>query len=151
WYGFVKLPEGSAYRLPAGSHVVAEIHYRGTNERVVDGGRLGLSFEDNAPASAPSDIVLEADGDVPAGAASQRFRAATRLPVNSYVLAFRPDLQPGVTSIEVSARRTDGGTNVLLFAKDLSLDWPTPYVFKDPVLLRRGTELSVIIYYANDS
>ncbi|PWT86232.1 MAG: hypothetical protein C5B57_01485 [Blastocatellia bacterium] len=150
WYGFFKLPEGSAYRLRAGSHVVAEIHYQGTDERIVDRGRLGLSFADDVPASAPSDIVLDAEGDVPSGAASQRFRAAIRLPVDSYALALRPEIQRGVESIEVSARRPDGGTDVLLFAKDPSLDWPTPYIFKDPVLLRRGTELSVTAYSGND-
>ena len=38
WYGMARLPAGSAYRLPAGSHIVAEIHYRGANEAVEDRG-----------------------------------------------------------------------------------------------------------------
>ena len=45
-------------------------------------------------------------------------------------------------SIEVAARKPDGGTEILLFAQDLRLDWPTPYIFKDPVALPRGTEVS---------
>ena len=53
-----------------------------------------------------------------------------------------------MTSIEVSARKPDGGTDILLFAKDLPTDWPTPYIFTEPVLLRRGTTLSVTAYYA---
>ncbi len=61
----------------------------------------------------------------------------------------RPEVVPGVTSVEVSARRQDGGTDVLLFEKDIPLDWPTPFVFADPVILRRGTTLSVTAYYAN--
>ena len=44
WYGFVSLPKGLAYRLPAGSHIVAEIHYYGSKERVVEHGSLGLYF-----------------------------------------------------------------------------------------------------------
>ena len=31
----------------------------------------------------------------------------------------------GITSIEVSARRPDGGTEVLLFARNIPTDWPT--------------------------
>jgi hypothetical protein len=152
WYGFVKLPAGAAYRLPAASHIVAEIHYRGGSQPVVERGTLGLSFAENsATARAPSDIVLEAAGDVAAGVSSQRFRADTRLGADSSVLALRPEVQPGVKSIEVSARRPDGGTDILLFAKDPSLEWPTPYIFKDPVLLPRGTTVSVTVYYANDS
>jgi hypothetical protein len=55
-----------------------------------------------------------------------------------------------MTSIEVSARKPSGGTEILLFAKDLPIDWPTPYIFKDPVFLPGGTRLSVIAAYAND-
>ena len=37
----------------------------------------------------------------------------------------------------------DGGTEVLLFAKDPSSEWPTPFIFKSPVTLPAGTELYV--------
>jgi hypothetical protein len=128
---------------------VAEIHYRGTSERVVDRGTLGLFFAEQARPTAASDLVIEAEGEVPEGATARRVRAATRLTSDSCVLAMRPEAGPGVTTIEVSARRPDGGTEVLLFAKDIPLDWPTPYILKEPVLLRRGTDLSVTVYYAN--
>ena len=65
------------------------------------------------------------------------------------LLAMRPEVGPGVNSVEVSARRPDGGTDVLLFEKDIPLDWPTPYVFANPIVFRRGTALSVTAYYTN--
>jgi hypothetical protein len=145
WCGFVNLPKGSAYRLPAGSHIVAEIHYRGAKERVVEHGALGLFFADQPSPNLVSDLVLEAKDPVQPG----KFRIATRLAADTYALALRPELSAGVRSIEVSARKPDGGTEVMLFAKDLPMDWPTPYIFKDPVALPRGTELSVTAYYAN--
>jgi hypothetical protein len=43
----------------------------------------------------------------------------------------------------------DGGTQVLLFVKEPLQDFPTPYIFKEPVLLSKGTELTVTSYYAN--
>ncbi|MBZ5676504.1 MAG: hypothetical protein LAP61_19885 [Acidobacteriia bacterium] len=128
WYGFMSLPKETAYRLPPGSHVVAEIHYRGGKERVVEQGTLGLFFADQTAADLISDVVLE---------------NKTRLDADTYVVALRPDIQPGVKSIEVSARKPDGGTEVLLFAKDIPVDWPTPYILKEPVRLPRGTVLSV--------
>jgi hypothetical protein len=67
------------------------------------------------------------------------------------VLALRPEVRPGVTSIEVSARKPDGTTEVLLFAKDIPLEWPTPYLLKHPTLLRRGTDLIATAYYRNTS
>ncbi len=142
WYGFSSLPEGAAYRLPAGSHVVAEIHYRGAKERVVERGRLGLFFADKPAPNTVSSLVLEGKSD------SQKLRAESRLAADAYALALRPEIGAGVKSVEVSARKPDGGTEILLFAKDIPLDWPTPYVFKEPVLLRRGTVLSVTAYSA---
>jgi hypothetical protein len=142
WYGFVELPSGSAYRLPAGSHIAAEIHYRSAKERVIERGTLGLFFADKPAPNTVSDMVLDAKS----AATANRFRAETRLTADTYALALRPEISGGVKSIEVSARRPDGTIDVLLFAKDISLDWPTPYIFKEPILLRRGTVLTVTAY-----
>jgi hypothetical protein len=51
-----------------------------------------------------------------------------------------------VDSIEVSSRRPDGGTDILLYAKDLTIDWPAPFVFKEPVVLRKGATLTLTAY-----
>lgn len=147
WYGYMELPEDAVHMLPPGSHVVAEIHYRGAGEPVVDAGTLGLSFADDRTRQPVSDIVLTA---APAGAAG-RVRAETRLGADTRAIALRPEMSSSVTSIEVSARRPDGGTDILLFARDFDEHWPTPYIFTEPVLLRRGTVLAVTAYTAEDA
>jgi len=149
WYGVTTLPEETAYRVPAGSHVVVELHYRGTGVQVDDRGTLGLYFADTPPASRPSDLVLQATGDVPANTTAQKFRAATTLPADTYAIALRPDLPPGAQALEVTARTPDGGTQVLLFVKEPLQEWPTPYIFNEPVLLSKGTELAVTSYSTN--
>lgn len=160
WYGFASLPAGISYRLPAGSHIVAEIHYRNEGEPVVERGTLGLFFEEDATQKrgtksfssprkrglTPFFVVLDAKGD---GGQSNRMRASARLAGDTFVFALRPEVPAGVSSLEVSARSPSGATDVLLFAKGLSTDWPTPFILKEPVLLRRGTTLSVTAYYAN--
>jgi hypothetical protein len=149
WYGFMSLPKGTAFRLPAGAHIVADIYYRGAKERVVDRGTLGLFFADSSAANTVSDLVLEAKGQVPAATSSQRFRSETRLAEDTVMLALRPEISPGAQSIEVSARKPDGETEVLLYAKDFPLDWPSPYILKAPVALPHGALLSVTAYYGN--
>jgi hypothetical protein len=146
WYGFVKLPGGVVARLPANSRIVADIHYRGTNEPVVDRGTLGLFFDEARRPTLSSDLVLDARNIAPAGAAVQTLRAATRIATDTHVWALRPDLVPGVTSIEVSARTPDGGTEILLLARNPAIEWPTPYIMKTPRLLRKGTEVSVVAH-----
>jgi hypothetical protein len=129
----------------------AEIHHRGAAERVVDHGTLGLFFADQPVPSQVSDLVLQANVDVSGGVAAQPVHTELRVAEDTYALAMRIEITAGVKSVEVAARRLDGGTEILLFAKDLPLDWPTPYIFKAPVLLRKGTRLSVIASYANDA
>jgi hypothetical protein len=131
--------------LPAKSHIVAEIHYRGTDEPVMERGTLGLYFAAQPAPSTVSDLLLDAKSDGPAGEV-QKLRAEVRIAADTYAWALRPEIPSGVKSIEVSARSPNGGTEVLLFAKDFPADWPTPYVFTTPVLLRRGTTLSVTAY-----
>jgi hypothetical protein len=128
WYGFMSLPKGTAYRLPASSHIVAEIHYRGAQERMIERGTLGLFFADQPGPDLISDLVVD---------------NTARLAADTYIVALRPQMEAGVKSVEVSARKPDGSTEVLLFAKDTPVDWPTPYILKDPVRLPPGTVLSV--------
>jgi hypothetical protein len=144
WYGYMQLPEGAAFALPAGAHVVAEIHYRSAGDVIVDEGRLGLTFAQGASPRPVVETVLSATRDASAG--MQRLRAESRIAVDTSVVALRPEMSDDVASVEVSARRVDGGTDILLFARDFDHDWPTPYVLKDPVLLRRGTVLTVTAY-----
>lgn len=149
WYGITSLPDSTAYRLPAGSHVVAELYYRGADEAVEERGSLGLFFATAPPANRPSDLVLQASGQLPASAAAQKLRARTLLAADTYAVAVRPELLEGAQTMELAARRPDGSTQVLLYLKDILPNWPTPYIFKEPVLLPKGTDLSVTTYYAN--
>ena len=141
WYGFVSLPKSVAYRLPPGSHVEAEIHFRGTKERITEQGTLGLHFADQPVSHTVSDVELEAKGP------AEKLHASVRLTSDIHALALLPQIEAGMKSIEVSARKPDGSTQVLLFAKDFPLDWPTPYIFKTPVALSKGTEVSAVAHY----
>ena len=148
WYGYTVLPANAAIRVPAGAHIVAEIHYRSAKESVVDRGSIGLFFNDAATVRTVSDLVLDAKG-VPRSSAGERVSAQTRVAVATSVLALRPEVSQGATSIEVKARKPDGSTQILLFAKDMPQEWPTPYILKSPVTLPAGTILSATAHYDN--
>jgi hypothetical protein len=132
WSGFVTAPQGAAFRLPANARLVAQLHYRGTSENVIDRGTLGLSSALQGSARTISDVVF-------------REASATR----TYVWALVPRVAAGLASVQVTARTPDGGTRILLFAKNPPVEWPTPYILARPVLLPAGTELSVSARYDN--
>jgi hypothetical protein len=139
WYSHFDLPKGSAWRLPAGAHIVADIRYR-EGKQPADAGTLGLFFADQPSLKPVSDLVLGAS-------ASRKVLASKHLTADIDALALRVESQPGVQSIEVSARKPNGTTEVMLFDKNIRADWPTPYIFKEPVLLPRGSDLAVVAYY----
>ena len=146
WYGFTHLPPNVGYRLPAASRLVAEIHYSPGSSPAVERGTLGLFFTDTAPRSTmDADVLLEASRvpGVPGVPGVPRVRAQTTLTSDTYAVALWPEHVAGLKGFEVSARTREGATDVLLFAKDPPAEWPTPYIFKKPVLLRAGTSLVV--------
>lgn len=149
WHGVTTLPKDTAYPVPAGSHVVAEIHYRGASQPVDDRGTLGVYFAPGPPAHAPTDLVVEAEGEAAANPRVQKFSGSLTVPADVNVLALKPELQSGVESVQVSAKKPDGTVQVLLLVRNALPEWPTPYILKEPVRLRKNTELSVIAYYNN--
>lgn len=141
WYRFTRLPAGVAHRLPAGTRLVAEVHYRVGDTPVSDSGTLALFFARQRPVAMPSDLVLEASRST----SPDIFRASVRLLTDSTVWALKPDVAPGTRSFELSARGRDGRTEMLVLAQDPQPAWPTPYVLKSPVRLVRGTELKFVV------
>jgi len=139
WYGFTKLPNGVASRLPAGARIVADVYYRSADDAVSDRGTLGLFFGERSDARTSSDLVMQGTKD-----SSGTIRASTSIASDTHVWAVKPDIDGAVSSLEVSARRPDGATDILLYARDVPSEWPTPYIMKRPLVLRRGTQLSVV-------
>jgi hypothetical protein len=138
WYGFTTLPNGVATRLPAGARIVADVYYRGATEAIVDRGTLGLYAADRPDARMRgNDLVL-----TPAKDQAGVFRAAVPIAADTRVWALKPEIAGDVISLEVSARRGDGGTDVLLYARDASAAWPTPFILKTPALVPRGAQLT---------
>jgi hypothetical protein len=144
WYGFLGLPADTAIQLPAGAHVVADIQYRGAGYQTLPGGSLGVFLAAASAVRTAREIVLEAQSS--AGPVSGRRRGETTLTGDLEALAIQIGRVDDLESLEITARSPDGRADVLLYAKDFPTEWPTPYIMKTPVLLRRGTRLSAITY-----
>jgi len=60
-----------------------------------------------------------------------------------------PRLGPGARSIEVTAIRPDGSVEPMLWVNNVRVEWPAPYILKDPSALPAGTRLVMTAYYDN--
>ena len=138
WHGTVRLPEGTALRLPSRARLVVESHYRSAREPVEDRTQIGLYTTTpqgaDGPARCVSDLRLHGEA-----AGAGRLRATAVLDEDARVLALTPGPGDGIQAFEVRARTPDGSTQVLLYVKDVLREWPTPYLLAAPLPLPRGT------------
>jgi hypothetical protein len=138
WYGVTKLPNAVTTPLPPGARIVADAYYRSADDAVTDRGTLGLFFGERSDARSSSDLVLQGTKD-----SDGVIRASIAIGSDTRVWALKPDIDGAVASIEVSVRRSDGGTDILLYARDVPSAWPTPYILKQPTLIRRGSHITM--------
>ena len=144
------LPEGVGIRLPAKGKLAVEIGYRGTEEPVSGAAELGLYFAAKPPAQAVAPLEIQAaPTTVAAGKTGERVRTEMVLKGPTTASAIWPKLGAGATSAEVTAIRPDGVVEPLLWLNYYRPDWPSSYVFRDPVTLPAGTRLIVTAYYDN--
>ena len=145
-----RFPKNVARLLPAGARIVMQIHYHKTKEAVSDQSSLGLYFARDRATKPLRTIALAAtETDIPAGAERYRVRVSYTIPEAAEAIAIRPLLFPFAKSVEATAYRPDGMTEVLIWARAYRYDWQPDYTFRKPVTLPKGTRIEVIAYLDN--
>lgn len=134
WQHDAAPPEGHAFRRPRGSHVTVELHYRGAEQPLTDASVLEVYYA--APPAQPVDEITVAGTN------------ARQLPHDAAVWAIVPSASEQVTSMQVTARRPDGSSDVLLWMPRLQHDWPHALLLDGPVRLPAGTTVSLITHPA---
>lgn len=144
------LPGGVGIQLPAKARLAVEIGYRGTEDAVSGAAELGLYFAAKRPPQAAMPLEISAPPiTVAPGKTREKVRSETVLKTATTASALWPRLGAGAQSIEVTAIKPDGEVEPLLWLKNYRADWPSAYVFREPVDLPAGTRLIVTAYYDN--
>jgi hypothetical protein len=150
WSSAMHLPEGVAYTLPAGARLIVEVGYHGAEEAASDTSEVGLYLDDAGGGDVATTLNIEAAAvDLAAGASATRTRGEVVLDATTAIQAVWPQLGAGARSLELTAHLPDGNVRPLMWLRDYRTDWPSPYVYTDPVALPRGTRLVMTAYVAN--
>ena len=150
WATAMHLPEGVAYTLPAGAKLILEVGYHGAEEAVSDTSEIGLYLDEAASGAVATTQTIEGTAvDLKAGADATRIRGEATLDTTTAIQAAWPQLGVGARSMELTAHLPDGSVRPLIWLRDYRPDWPSPYVYTDPVALPRGTRLVLTAYVAN--
>ena len=140
----VPLDEGAAFQLPPGAELVLRVHYKKTWEHerqaMTDRTSVGLYF---APSSQSELLALPlAPSDRERQTPAEQFSFTRILEKDVRAVAIYPDGALANVHVKVSALRPDG-THADLIRFRPQPDWARRYWFAEPVMLPRGTRLTV--------
>jgi hypothetical protein len=146
------LPPGTAWKIPANSYLVMDVHYSPNGQVHDDRTRIGLYF-----ARGPVDKrvrLCNAGNDnfsVPAGEKRYRVDLAQTIPRDITALSAWPHMHLLGREAKATATLPGGIAQALVWVPEYDFHWQLVYVFKEPVKLPRNSRIDMEAYYDNSA
>jgi len=150
-------PEGLSMALPKNSDFVLQLHFHPTGKPETERSRVGLYFADVPPdrklmtPGVPGLFGLLANIDIPPG--EKHYTIDGHLTLVADMRVYGADAHAHYLGKEMKATATlpDGSTRPLLWINDWDFNWQDRYIYKEPILLPKGTRIDVTIAYDNSA
>jgi Tfp pilus assembly protein PilF/mono/diheme cytochrome c family protein len=146
-------PEGMALRLDRGTDLILNTHMQPSGKTEIIQPTIGLYFTSHPATKLPMLLQLEDDIklDIPAGQHDFPVTDEFTVPVDVDLLAIYPHAHYLGRDIEAWATRPDGSRKTLIHIPHWNLSWQAVYRYAEPVLLPKGTKVSLRYIYDNSS
>jgi Flp pilus assembly protein TadD len=146
-------PDGMAWRATPGMDLVFNVHLRPSGKPEIVSPEIGLYFTDKPQSKFPMLVELERDAsiDIPAGDRDYVIADDFRCPLDVKILAVYPHAHYLGKLLEGYATLPDGTRKTLIRIPDWDLSWQGVYHFKEPVVLPRGSVISMRFHYDNSA
>jgi peroxiredoxin len=131
----VSMPPGHARRIPAGSHLVFQMHYTANGTVQEDTTKIGMVFTkpENVTDQVITLIGIDQEFEIPPHTANHEVSGKVRwLPKGGRVLGVAPHMHVRGKSFELTADH-NGQPETLLRVPDYDFNWQHSYVFSDPL------------------
>ncbi|MCF7969610.1 MAG: hypothetical protein K9L22_00400 [Methylococcaceae bacterium] len=150
---FIKLPEGAAIRIPAGSKLVFQLHYVTNGVATVDAStKIGLTFADKKITKQVHTLKISNQQFVIPPHAKQHEAIACYTLTNPVTLV---DLMPHMhlrgKDFRYSVTLPDGEVKQLLYVPHYDFEWQTIYRLAEPLALPAGSKLNVLAHFDNSA
>ncbi len=146
-------PDDMAWRIDRGTDLVLNVHLQpsGKPERLQPS--IGLYFTDRAPTRFPMLLQLEHDGalDIAPGVRDFEITDSYTVPVDVELLAVYPHAHYLGKDLVGAAALPDGTRKTVIHIKDWDLNWQAVYRLAKPLLLPKGSVVSMRYRYDNSS
>ena len=144
-------PEGSAWRLDAGSDLVVQLHLQPTGKPEPVQVSVALYFTDQPPTRTPVGLRLGSQTIDIAPGAEYVVTDSYRLPADVEVHAIQPHAHNLGRRMQASATLPDGSTRSLIEIDDWDFRWQDVYRYATPIFLPRGTTIAMRFVYDNSA
>jgi len=144
-------PDGMALRLDKGTDLILNTHLQPSGKPEVIQPSIGLYFTPQAATKLPMLLQLENDVklDIPAGDKNFLVTDEFTLPVDVDLMAIYPHAHYLGKDMQALATLPDGTKKTLIHIPQWNLNWQAVYRYAKPVLLPKGTTVSLRYTYDN--
>jgi hypothetical protein len=150
--GVQVFPDGMAKLIPKGADLVMEIHYTPNGRAATDRTSVAVAFARDRPAQRVISLQLaRTDLRIPPGASDYHLSVWGSLPNDALLLGFFPHMHLRGKAFEYDRILEDGRPEPLLRVSHYDFHWQLPYRLAKPIVLKRGTKLSVTAWYDNSA
>jgi hypothetical protein len=147
-----ELPAGTGHLLPKGADIVVQVHYYRTGVEERDRTRVGLYFSDSpSPAVARTPLVINTEFEIPPGDSRHQVTASWDVPRDVYALSVFPHMHLLGKEMKVTVQTPEGDTLPMVWIKDWDFNWQQWYVFRDPMLLPKGSKVQMTAWFDNST
>ena len=146
-------PDGMAWRADPGMDLILNVHLRPTGKPETVAPMIGLYFTSQPQRKFPMLVQLEHDEtiDIPPGDKDFQVSDDVRLPIDVNLLAVYPHAHYLGKLMEGYATLPDGTRKWIVRIPDWDLNWQGVFRLKEPLLLPKGTVVSMRYHYDNSA
>ena len=146
------VPDGTQWRLEPGSDLVVQLHLQPTGKIERVGVTVGFFFTDKTPSRTPVGLRLGSETiDISPGTQDYIVADQYRLPVDVELLAVQPHAHNLARRMQATAELPDGTSRALIAIDDWDFRWQDVYRYVVPIVLPKGTTLSMRYSYDNSA
>ncbi len=151
------LPEGLAFRLPAGSDLVMDMHFHQSGKPEEEVSTVGFYFDDKPPTSAFTGIQMPpvfgamSRVDIPAGQNDYTVKDSFEIPIDVEAFAISSHAHYLGKELKMTATFPDGQRKELFWIKNWDFSWQEQYNYTEFVSLPKGTRLDATVIWDNSA
>ncbi len=146
------LPEGTAFRIGAGSDFVLQLHYTTNGTPSSDLTKIGLAFSKTPPAKRAFIANVASDNfAIPPGAANYTAKAQATLATEARLLGAGPHMHLRGKAMSLRAVYPSGESETVFDVPHYDFNWQQIYYLENPKILPPGTKLEVMAAWDNST